>query len=223
VLAAAAASVVACTLIVDAEWKDYGPNCQIPNIGDNVCGQCVTSNCQAQINANCSDQGNSLASSLQSCVRDPSPSDNGGSYCTQFLTEAGVFAQNTSQTDSQFNLRVCIYNACQTPCHTCVDIDAGGAACGGCIMTHCGGLLSGPLGCCGSNDVTQGIAECTDPHVPKCNTFSGKVAADFDAGDGEAAPPQTNYDCTHSTTSCDSCAFAHCVVTNCIVPGGPCQ
>jgi hypothetical protein len=203
--AIALTAIAACTLIVDGQFKGYSDTCQIPHIADNLCGQCVAKNCQSEINANCADQGHTIVDSLSSCMQDPSPGSGfEGNNCDQFLRDASVFAQNSGQSDSQFNLRTCVYGACQAQCRTCVDIDAGTSACGSCIMSNCSAMLSGENGCCNNTNVSSGIAECTDPHVPKCTTLAGL------ANDGGS--------CSGSE-GCNPCAFAQCVYDHCISPG----
>jgi hypothetical protein len=178
--AVAIGMVTACSFLVDGEWKDLSDTCQLPHAGDNACGTCITTSCQAQINANCLDNGNSLATSLSGCMQNPGFALDTTS-CSDFLDDASV--NQTGQSPSQFALRSCVAAKCEEKCTDCYDIDAGSETCGLCIMQSCGAMLNGRSGCCGNSEVRSGIAECTDPVTPQCPTFfrDGKDAGYTDA------------------------------------------
>jgi hypothetical protein len=202
--AIALSAIAACTLIVDSEFKGYSDSCTLPHSSDNVCGQCVTQNCQDKINANCADNGHSLGTSLSSCMEDPSPSRYGNDNCSQFLDAAPVPGSN--EPASQLNLRLCITQSCSDPCRVCTEIDLGTTDCGNCIREQCGKMLDGVMGCCNEDGVRSGLSQCLDsnPSAAQCDDFTTKADA--------AALNEDAGRCTYD-------AFGACVVSRCVMPG----
>lgn len=211
-----ACALLACTLIVDNQFKDFGSSCKLPGANDNACGTCVTKNCQAQVDTNCSNPQESIIGSLATCIEDPSPgSSPGESRCSSFLDDASVTANG--QAPSQFQLRLCVASLCGDDCRKCIDVDAGTSACGQCIMANCGKRLDGVEGCCNNGTVLGWIQQCTDvnPELAVC----GDIDDLADAGtqeDGGFVERDSGF------AECNTHNFAVCVYDHCIQQG-PCK
>ncbi len=197
----ASASVLACTFIVDGQFKDFSATCQISGIGNNVCGQCVARKCQTKINNLCT--SSRVTSNVTSCVQNPAPGRDWN--CAGLIGPSALDA--SSITPAEDDLNHCV-SACTNECLTCTSIDAGTGPCGSCIMQHCAPLLNGNDGCCDDSTVSQGIAKCVATVNPSCSEFRKIVGGVLDSG-AEGGPVFES--CKRSSAE----EFAQCVVTNC--------
>lgn len=200
--AIASASVLACTFIVDGQFKDFSGTCQISGIGNNVCGQCVARKCQTKIDGLCT--SSRVTSDITSCVQNPAPGRNWN--CSGLVSPAALDA---SVTAAETDLNHCVA-ACTNECLTCTTIDAGSGVCGSCITQHCAPLLNGNDGCCDNSTVSEGIAKCTAPVNPSCSEFRKIVGSVLDSGT-DARPTPVFRTCKDDGAD----EFAQCVLTNC--------
>jgi hypothetical protein len=199
--AIAAVSVVACTFIVDGEFKDFSGTCQISGIGDNVCGRCIAQNCQSNINGLCTND--SVTSSVTTCVQNPAPGRNWN--CASLMSPSTLDASVSADIN---DLNHCTAG-CLDKCLTCTTIDAGTGACGTCIMRNCGPLLNGLDGCCDNTTVSEGIAKAVGTTNPSCSPFRVIYNEAADSGVDGATPVFT------SCKSSGAQEFAKCVVEGC--------
>jgi len=124
----ASASVIACTFIVDGEFKDFGATCQLSGLTQTDCGRCLSSKCQSKIDAVCT--STSLTGNVAECAQNPAPGRNWN--CSNLMGDAALHLQTPGP--GQDALNQCSAQ-CMTECTKCTTIDAGTGACGQCIMT----------------------------------------------------------------------------------------
>jgi hypothetical protein len=206
--ALASASVIACTFIVDGEFKDFGSTCQISGLNDNVCGQCMAKSCQAKIDALCTNA--STVSNIQSCAQNPNPGNEWN--CSNLIGDAALSSSGVSA--QQNDLNHCISDNCTDACTTCTSVDYGTGACGSCIKASCGARLNGNDGCCENTGVTGGIAKAVAAVNPGCGDFMdivGPVWAEQDAS-ADSGQHDAGFETCKQSSAQD---FANCVVTSC--------